>query len=475
MRLHILGICGTFMAGIAQLGKAKGFEISGSDAQVYPPMSDLLASQGIELTEGYDPDQLNNLNCPVVVGNVMRRGLPVVEALLNSELKFISGPQWLHENILHHRKVLAVAGTHGKTTTSSMLAWILDYAGLKPGFLIGGIPLDFGVSARLGESEWFVVEADEYDTAFFDKRSKFVHYHPHVAILGNLEYDHADIFPDVAAIQTQFHHLVRIVPSSGQIITRRGDGHLNHVLAKGCWTPCATFGSSLRPETDSAETAVSDIKKSDLPQPPVTDWSAGNIRADLQEFDVMHDGQSVARVAWTLQGRHNIDNALAAIAASAYAGVDPKTAAAALSCFKGVKRRLELKGTIRGVTVYDDFAHHPTAIEGTLRGLKASHANSPVRVVLEMRSNTLRMGVHHKRLPEALSLAEDVYFWQRPGSKDLISPIVSAMGGKATRHTDIDQLALVMAERAQAGDIWVIMSQGGFGGLHEKFLAALKQ
>lgn len=455
MRLHILGICGTFMAGVAILGKARGFDISGSDAQVYPPMSELLSEQGIRLTEGYAPAQLKGLDCQVVVGNVMRRGLPIVEALLDSGLDYISGPQWLYENILRHRRVMAVAGTHGKTTTSSMLTWVLEYAGLKPGFLIGGIPRNFGVSARLGEGDWFVVEADEYDTAFFDKRSKFVHYRPEVAVLNNLEYDHADIFPDVAAIQTQFHHLIRTIPPSGRIITHRGEQRLDETLARGCWTPQVLFG--VRPEQAAHG------------------WSAGNISPDMSQFDVYCDGIEVAQVKWALQGHHNIDNALAVIAAAVVAGVPATTAAAALGEFQGVKRRMELKGIIRDVSVYDDFAHHPTAIEETLRGARARFGNAPLRVALEMRSNTLRMGVHHERLPESLSLAEDVYFWGAPGSEGLLDPILAAMPGKAALHANIDQLADTMAAGARAGDIWIIMSQGGFGGLHQKFLTALAQ
>jgi UDP-N-acetylmuramate: L-alanyl-gamma-D-glutamyl-meso-diaminopimelate ligase len=452
MKVHILGICGTFMGGIALLGKASGYDISGSDTQVYPPMSDLLSDSGIALTEGYDVAQLQGFVGQVVVGNVMRRGIPAVEYLLDQGMDYLSGPQWLAETILRKRHVLAVAGTHGKTTTASMLAWILDQAGLDPGFLIGGVPLDFGVSARLGSSKWFVVEADEYDTAFFDKRSKFVHYRPRTVVLNNLEYDHADIFPDIGAIQTQFHHLIRMIPQSGLIISKAGDQAMDAVLEKGCWTPVQRFSGA---DDGRAE------------------WAAQSVSADQRSFDIAFLGEKVAHVSWSLQGRHNLENALAAVAAAHHAGVSPKQAGEALSSFRGVKRRMELKGVVRGVSVYDDFAHHPTAVARTLEGLRARVGQATIRVAFEMRSNTMRMGVHDAALPEAFDVADRVYLMSDPAQQTSVSAVAKRIGDKSSLFDDLESLVTALANSAQEGDHLVIMSNGGFGGIHSKLLAAL--
>lgn len=390
MHIHILGVCGTFMAGVALLARAAGHRVSGCDAGVYPPMSTQLAEAGIALREGYAPEQLAEFQPDmVVVGNVMSRGRPIVEALLNSRRPYVSGPAWLAEHVLRDRQVLAVAGTHGKTTTSSLLAWILESAGLEPGFLIGGIPANFGVSARLGTAPCFVVEADEYDTAFFDKRSKFVHYRPHTLILNNLEFDHADIFPDLAAIQRQFHHLLRTVPGNGRIIANGQDANLDEVLAMGCWTPVEQFGSG--------------------------DWEAQEIAPDGGSFTVVERGEVRGQAEWTQLGRHNVHNALAAVAAARHIGVPVAAALAALRDFQGVKRRLELRGSVDGITVYDDFAHHPTAIATTLAGLRARVGSQPIIAVLEPRSNTMKLGVFKDSLAPALAVALQVaalgWFW----------------------------------------------------------------
>ncbi|WML86683.1 UDP-N-acetylmuramate:L-alanyl-gamma-D-glutamyl-meso-diaminopimelate ligase [Thiothrix subterranea] len=429
MKIHILGICGTFMGGIALLARAQGHEVTGADTNVYPPMSTMLAEQGVDILQGYHAQDFPADADAIVVGNVMRRGLDVVEHLLDHNLPYTSGPQWLGENILRERWVLAVAGTHGKTTTASMLAWVLEYAGLKPGFLIGGVPQNFGVSARLGDSPFFVVEADEYDTAFFDKRSKFVHYHPRTVILNNLEYDHADIFPDVQAIKTQFHHLMRTVPSSGLAVVNAQDANLSDTLAMGCWTPVETFADG--------------------------DWRADYLQADGSEFRVFCQGVEQGVVRWDLLGEHNVNNALAAIAAARHAGVPAEHAIAGLAEFQGVKRRMQVRGTVRGVTVYDDFAHHPTAITTTLAGLRAKVGKARIIALLEPRSNTMRMGTHGAAVAAALQVADYAFIYQLP------------------EWDDIDALAATVAQLAQAGDHVLVMSNGGFGGIHDKLLTLL--
>ena len=447
MHIHILGICGTFMGGIALLARETGHQVKGSDDNVYPPMSTMLAEQGVDIMQGYKVEHLAQPADSIVVGNFMKRGLPVVEHMLNQNLVYTSGPQWLYENILRERWVLAVAGTHGKTTTSSMLAWILEYAGLKPGFLIGGVPENFGVSARLGDSPFFVVEADEYDTAFFDKRSKFVHYHPRTVVLNNLEYDHADIFPDVQAIQTQFHHLIRTVPSEGLVIANGIEASIRDTLAKGCWTPVETFAQG--------------------------DWQAELIQADGSEFEVLYQGAVQGTVQWDLLGEHNVNNALAAIAAARHVGVAPNQAIAALAEFKGVKRRMQVRGTVHEVTVYDDFAHHPTAITTTLAGLRAKVGHARIIALLEPRSNTMRMGSHKAQLAQALQAADAVYLYQPAGLDWNLADVVADIGEKAQLLTSIDALVSSVTQQAQAGDHILVMSNGSFGGIHDKLLAAL--
>ena len=452
MHVHILGIAGTFMGGIAALAKAAGHRVTGSDLNVYPPMSTQLEALGIGLTAGWDPAQLDPTPDIVVVGNVMSRGNPVLEAVLDRGLPYTSGPGWLADHVLRDRWVLAVAGTHGKTTTSSLLAYLLDAAGLSPGFLIGGIAADFGVSARLGDAPFFVVEADEYDTAFFDKRAKFVHYRPRTAILNNLEYDHADIYPDVASIRRQFHHLVRTVPGCGQLIVNGADAQLALTLAEGCWTPVVRFGR-------------------DASQP----WWVRAVRADWSQFEVLEAEHVVATVRWSLLGAHNAENALAAILAARHAGVAPAFASKALARFRGVRRRLELRGTVRGVTVYDDFAHHPTAVATTLEGLRARVGKERILAVLEPRSNTMKLGVHKDTLAAAFAQADRVYLYQPPTLGWDLSSIRDGIGSRATIVPALDELTTMLAQDARASDHVLIMSNGGFGGLHERLLAALRE
>jgi len=457
MHIHILGICGTFMGGIAVLAKAAGHKVTGCDANVYPPMSTQLEAQGVELIEGFDPSQ-TALNPDIyVIGNVVSRGNPLMEAILNQGLPYISGPQWLAENVLQGKWVLAVAGTHGKTTTSSMLAWILEYAGLAPGFLIGGVPENFSVSARLPQvpvqdknsvSPFFVIEADEYDTAFFDKRSKFVHYRPHTAVLNNLEFDHADIFDDLNAIEKQFHHLVRTVPQQGLVVANGKEDSLQRVLDKGCWTPVEKFG------TDD-------------------DWQATNAQGD-GSFDVIYKGQMQGHVAWGLLGEHNRMNALASIAAARHAGVAVEVSIAALTEFKNVKRRMEVRGESHGVVVYDDFAHHPTAIETTIAGLRAKVGAARILAVLEPRSNTMKLGVMKNALPASLAQADLVFCYQANLGWDA-SAALAPIAHKTQVHDDLTQLILAIKQVAVAGDHVLIMSNGGFGGIHQKLLDALKE
>lgn len=457
MHIHILGICGTFMGGIAVLAKAAGHKVTGCDANVYPPMSTQLEAQGVELIEGFDPSQ-TALNPDIyVIGNVVSRGNPLMEAILNQGLPYISGPQWLAENVLQGKWVLAVAGTHGKTTTSSMLAWILEYAGLAPGFLIGGVPENFSVSARLPQvpvqdknsvSPFFVIEADEYDTAFFDKRSKFVHYRPRTAVLNNLEFDHADIFEDLNAIEKQFHHLVRTVPQQGLVVANGKENSLQRVLDKGCWTPVEKFG------TDD-------------------DWHAINAQGD-GSFDVVYKGQMQGHVAWGLLGEHNRMNALASIAAARHAGVAVEVSIAALTAFKNVKRRMEVRGESRGVVVYDDFAHHPTAIETTIAGLRAKVGAARILAVLEPRSNTMKLGVMKNALPASLAQADLVFCYQANLGWDAGAALAS-IANKTQVHDDLTQLILAIKQVATAGDHVLVMSNGGFGGIHQKLLDALKE
>jgi UDP-N-acetylmuramate: L-alanyl-gamma-D-glutamyl-meso-diaminopimelate ligase len=444
--IHILGICGTFMGGIAAIAKAAGYRVTGCDANVYPPMSDQLAALGIELVEGFGADQLAFGPDQWVIGNVVTRGNPLMEAILDRGDRYISGPQWLAENVLVGRHVLAVAGTHGKTTVTSMLAWILEDAGLAPGFLIGGVPQDFPVSARLGEGRHFVIEADEYDTAFFDKRSKFVHYRPRTAILNNLEFDHADIFDDLAAIERQFHHFVRIVPSSGRVVVNASDEALKRVLTNGCWSPVERFGEG-------------------------GEWTAGPESDGA--FDVLHQGRLAGRLNWSQLGEHNRLNALAAIAAAGTAGVAAPRAIEALGKFSGVRRRMEVRGTEGGVTVYDDFAHHPTAIRTTLEGLRRKAERGRILAVLEPRSNTMKRGVMKDELPESVAAADRVFVYTAGLGWDA-GAVFGRMGDKAKLGEDLGALVAAIIAEARDGDHVLVMSNGGFGGIHGKLLAALK-
>ena len=447
MRLHILGICGTFMGGLAKIARELGHHVTGCDEHVYPPMSDQLRALGIELHEGYDAGQIERYPADLyVVGNAMTRGFPVVEAILDRGLPYYSGPQWLSEHVLVDKWVLAVAGTHGKSTTASMLAWILHDAGLEPGFLIGGVVRNFGITARATASSFFVIEADEYDTAFFDKRSKFVWYRPRTTVLANLEHDHADIFPDLAAIETQFHHLVRIVPSQGLLVVNGTQDSLARVLARGCWTPVERFG-------------------------PGGPWSAAPTQRD-DAFEVFLDGASQGTVRWTLMGEHNRQNALAAIAAARHAGVAPAQAIESLSRFDGVKRRMELRGRVAGISVYDDFAHHPTAFETTIAGLRARVGESRIVAVFEPRSNTMKLGTMQARLAPALAGA-DLVFCHAKGLGWDPRRALAPLGPRAACHDDIGALVEALARELRSGDHVLVMSNGGFGGVHEKLLARL--
>ena len=457
MHLHILGICGTFMGGLALIARAAGHTVTGCDAGVYPPMSTQLSEQGIDLIEGFDADQLALKPDLFVIGNVVTRGNPLMEAILDAGLPYVSGPQWLGEHVLRGRHVLAVAGTHGKTTTSSMLAWILEHAGLQPDFLIGGVAHDLQVSARYAPTSnaaaprHFVIEADEYDTAFFDKRSKFVHYRPRTAILNNLEYDHADIFPDLAAIQTQFHHLVRTIPASGRIVRPADSQALDEVLARGCWSETITFGANGL-------------------------WQAG-ADSDDGSFEVIRGQQSLGRINWLQTGAHNRANALAALAAAEHAGVAPEVGIEALSRFVGVKRRMELRGTANGVRVYDDFAHHPTAITTTLAGLRRQIGKARILAVLEPRSNTMKLGTMAEKLPAALADADLVYCFGAASGKHALgwnpAHVLAPLGDRVYASDDLDKLVARITADAQPNDHVLVMSNGGFGGIHGKLLEAL--
>ncbi|MGA1561706.1 MAG: UDP-N-acetylmuramate:L-alanyl-gamma-D-glutamyl-meso-diaminopimelate ligase [Gammaproteobacteria bacterium] len=443
MHLHILGICGTFMGGIALLARALGHQVSGSDANVYPPMSTQLAEAGIDLHEGYDYDPASYAPDLVVIGNALGRGNPAVEAVLNAGLAYTSGPQWLQEHVLQGRWVMAVAGTHGKTTTSAMLAHILEDAKLAPGFLVGGVPKNFGQSARLGETPFFVIEADEYDTAFFDKRSKFVHYRPRTLIVNNLEYDHADIFPDLAAIQRQFHHLIRTVPGNGLIVCPAQVPAVSEVLAQGCWTATETIDG---------------------------DWRAEAEDAASQTFAVYFRDALQGTVRWNLTGQHNQANALAAIAAARHAGVPAKLAIEALGRFENVRRRLEVRGVVNGITVYDDFAHHPTAIALTLAGLRGKVGTERILAVMEPRSNTMRLGVHEQALPAAFADADRVFLYAPDDLGWDLDDVVARCPVTAQRSQSIDALVDSIAAEVQEGDHVVVMSNGAFGGIHQRLL-----
>ncbi len=463
MHIHILGICGTFMGGIAAIARQAGHRVTGCDADVYPPMSTQLEAQGIELIEGFSPDQLLQFETMpdlFVIGNVVSRGNPLMEAILNQGLPYTSGPQWLGEQVLFGRHVLAVAGTHGKTTTSAMLTWILEYNGYKPGYLIGGVPLNFTVSARLGEGKYFVIEADEYDTAFFDKRSKFVHYRPRTALLNNLEFDHADIFADLAAIETQFHHLVRTVPGDGLLVVNGEEPALESVIARGAWSPVERFG-----------------------QDKQNAWSLLSQAND--DFIVCHLGQDVATVKWAadsgVMGRHNQLNALAAIASANHIGIPPVDAALALSAFKNVKRRLETIGVANDITVYDDFAHHPTAITTTVDGLRRRVGKARILAVLEPRSNTMKLGVMKAQLPTSLLEADKVFAYGASIGKDILgwdlaevlSPLNDNRKDMARTFDDLEALVLAISKETKPGDHILVMSNGGFGGVHQKILNAI--
>ena len=462
MHIHILGICGTFMGGVAALAREAGHTVTGCDAGVYPPMSDQLRALGIELIEGFDAEQLALKPDMYVIGNVVSRAhlpdgtpkFPLMEAILDAGLPYTSGPQWLFEHVLQGRHVLAVAGTHGKTTTTSMLAWILECAGLQPGFLVGGVPLNFGVSARLGD-KYFVIEADEYDTAFFDKRSKFVHYRPRTAVLNNLEFDHADIFDNLAAIERQFHHLIRSVPAAGRVVVNGTEASLQRVLDLGCWSETVKFGTS-----EGGDNAL---------------WHA---QGTPDDFDVLQNKELLGHVSWRLQGIHNQNNALAALAAAQHVGVSPQVAAEALGSFQNVKRRMEVRGTVNNVTVYDDFAHHPSAIATTLDGLKRqltqAHQQSRIVAVLEPRSNTMKLGTMKAQLADSLQAADLVFCHSGGLGWDPREPL-AALGNRAQVADNIEELVQQIMQVVRPGDTIVCMSNGGFGGIHGKLLAALQE
>lgn len=449
MRIHILGICGTFMGGLAMLARSLGHEVTGSDDNVYPPMSTLLENQGINLIQGYDPAQLDPAPDLVIIGNAMTRGNPCVEAVLERGIRYMSGPQWLHDDVLRERWVIAVAGTHGKTTTAGMVTWILEECGYQPGFVIGGVPGNFEVSARLGGSPFFVIEADEYDCAFFDKRSKFVHYCPRTLILNNLEFDHADIFDDLKAIQKQFHHLVRLVPGQGKIILPDHDSHLKQVMAMGCWSEQEFVGEDGR-------------------------WRAAKLTPDASKFEVFLEDERVGEVSWALVGEHNMHNGLMAIAAARHVGVAPADACRALDGFINARRRLELRGEANGVTVYDDFAHHPTAILATLAALRSKVGGTArILAVLEPRSNTMKLGMSKNELAPALGRADEVYLLQPQNIPWQVAEVSEACVQPAYWSADVDTLADMVVKAAHAGDHILVMSNGGFGGIHTKLLEKL--
>ncbi|MCL9668475.1 UDP-N-acetylmuramate:L-alanyl-gamma-D-glutamyl-meso-diaminopimelate ligase [Rosenbergiella epipactidis] len=449
MRIHILGICGTFMGGLAILARALGHDVTGSDANVYPPMSTLLEQQGISLTQGYDPQQLNPAPDLVIIGNAMSRGNPCVEAVLENNIPYVSGPQWLHDFILRDRWVIAVAGTHGKTTTSGMIAWILESCGMAPGFVIGGVPGNFDVSARLGDSPFFVIEADEYDSAFFDKRSKFVHYCPRTLVLNNLEFDHADIFDDLNAVKKQFHHLLRIVPGKGKVIWPEQDHNLRHVIGMGCWSEQETTG-------------------------PQGQWLAQKNCPDASRWTVKLNNEVVAEVEWGLVGEHNMHNGLMAIAAARHIGITPQDAAKALNEFVNARRRLELRGTVNGIEVYDDFAHHPTAILATLSALRSKIGGTRrILAVLEPRSNTMKLGVSKNELAPSLARADEVFLFQPSHIPWQVSDVAEACVQPVQWSADITHLVAMIMKSVKPGDVILVMSNGGFEGIHQKLLDSL--
>lgn len=453
MHLHILGICGTFMGSLALIARQLGHTVTGSDQNIYPPMSTQLQNEGIEIMQGYDRSHLQPHPDLVIVGNAMKRGIDAVEYMLDAGLPYVSGPQFLADHILKGKHVLGVAGTHGKTTTTTMLAWVLEKAGLNPGFLIGGVPLCFEHSARLGDGKYFLVEADEYDSAFFDKRSKFVHYKPKTIILNNLEFDHADIFDDLAAIQKQFHHLVRTIPSEGQIIAPITEKHIDEVLQMGCWTP---------------------VVRTDVNTNSQAALSSQLLQEDGSHFNVLQNGEIVGEVQWTMTGLHSVSNALVTIAAAQHIGIDIKTACEALSTFAGVKRRMELLDTINGIEVYDDFAHHPTAIATTLDGARKRLGQRKLWAIIEPRSNTMRMGTHKSLLADSAQLADEVIWYQPEGLDWDLQPVIAASKNSAKISNHLEDIIQRIVNEAQSGDAVVIMSNGGFGGLHQKLITALK-
>ena len=475
MKLHILGIAGTFMGGVAALARELGHEVEGSDQAVYPPMSTQLENLGIALSQGYRPENIGADCDQIVIGNALSRGNAAVEQVLDDGRSYTSGAQWLSEQVLPGRDTLAVAGTHGKTTTTSILTWLLEAAGRKPGFLIGGVAEDFGVSARIGEGREFVVEADEYDTAFFDKRSKFVHYRPLVAILNNLEYDHADIFPDVAAIQRQFHHLVRTVPRRGRLIVNGEDKRLAEVLAMGCWTPVDTFGldASLLPAAAQSQGHGDRADDAAVAQASFT-WTARMLAEDGSAFVVIHEGREIGELHWPLLGRHNVMNALAALATVHAVGVDVASVIPALAGFRSVKRRMEVIGEHAGTVVYDDFAHHPTAIATTLAGLRARVGDARIVVAMEPRSNSMRLGAHADALAPSLDDADAVVFLHRPELAWDAGKVVAGLRGEGVTAANVDALLAALRERVQAGDHVVFMSNGGFDGAPRRFFALLQ-
>jgi UDP-N-acetylmuramate: L-alanyl-gamma-D-glutamyl-meso-diaminopimelate ligase len=449
MHIHILGICGTFMGGIAQIAKTSGHEVTGSDQNVYPPMSDQLEQQGIELMAGYEEKHLTPIPDLVIVGNTISRGNSALEYVLNQQIPYISGPEWLYREILHNKHVLAVSGTHGKTTTTTILSWILEFAGLNPGFLIGGVAENFGISARYTDSDYFVIEADEYDTAFCDKRSKFVHYHPQTLIINNIEFDHADIFHDLAAIRREFHHLLRIMPGKGRIIYPKNDAEVEKVLDMGCWTPKVTFGGKS------------------------ADWSIEATNADYRQFKVMHDKAILGEVSWSLIGEHNANNALAAIIAADHIGIPVDNACRALNEFKSVKRRLECIFDANEMRIYDDFAHHPTAIGKTLQALRQYAGDGRIIAIMEPRSNTMRMGIHANTLASSFADADLVLLYQADNLDWDIVEHMDELGSRCRVFTDIEAIVNLITEQHQPGDHIVIMSNGGFGGIHKRLIEVL--
>lgn len=473
MHIHILGICGTFMGSLAQLAKELGHRVTGSDANVYPPMSTQLEAAGIELIQGYDPIYLQPpyMQTPpdlVVIGNAMSRGNPSVEFVLNEGIPYTSGPQWLRDYVLPGKWVLAVAGTHGKTTTSSMLAWILEYAGMEPGYLIGGVTKNFPTSARLGNTPFFVVEADEYDSAFFDKRSKFVHYNARTVILNNLEFDHADIFTDLAAIQKQFHHLIRTVPGNGLLIAPQNDEALASVIEQGCWTPLQKFSLVNHSGENNSEENLTQTQES-------SEWQAKLLSCDGSSFAVIHNGVEVAAVHWQQTGVHNVNNGLAAIIAARHVGVTPEHSARALEQFAGVKRRMELLADIHTIKIYDDFAHHPTAIKTTLAGLRAKVGNEKIIAIIEPRSNTMRMGVHKDALNKSVTDADDV-LWYQPSNVDwAMDEVVNKSPVPAKLLRNLDDLIHCAISISEPNTHIVIMSNGSFGGVHQKLVDHLRK